>query len=291
MQMQRHRCNDTGAISKLVAVGAVPADNDVQRSEGPRQGVRCLRGDRRGRRCGGLAARGCPDRVPDVAVDAVGARSQPGRRVCGHAHRRRRHVRDLPVPDLVPAADIWLLAGRHRFRRPAHRGRHRRRGEPVHHRGDAEDRAEAAGRDRDAGSSGRGGVVRAPGRAHRLRGLGQQLGASIGTSLLNTIFASAVTSYVVAHAASARMLGRQSLTALALAPGYDTAFWWTAGIFAGGAVICGSLLRRGPLYRNDTPTAQPAGVRAVQAEAGPAVSASAGGCTEVGVSEPNDSEL
>jgi hypothetical protein len=31
---------------------------------------------------------------------------------------------------------------------------------------------------------------------------GQQLGASIGTSLLNTIFASAVTSYLTAHAAS-----------------------------------------------------------------------------------------
>ncbi len=103
--------------------------------------------------------------------------------------------------------------------------------------------------------------------------VGQQLGASIGTSLLNTIFASAVTSYVVAHAASARLLGRQSLTALALAHGYDTAFWWTADIFAGGAVICGSLLRRGPLYRKDTPAAQPTGVRAAQAEAGPAVSA------------------
>ena len=98
--------------------------------------------------------------------------------------------------------------------------------------------------------------------------VGQQLGASIGTSFLNTIFASAVTSYVAAHAALARLLGRQSLTGLALAHGYDTAFWWTAGIFAGGAVICGSLLRRGPLYRKDTPAAQATGLRAAQA--GPA---------------------
>jgi hypothetical protein len=29
--------------------------------------------------------------------------------------------------------------------------------------------------------------------------------------------------------------------------GYDTAFWWSAAIFAGGAVIAGLLLRRGPL--------------------------------------------
>ncbi len=103
--------------------------------------------------------------------------------------------------------------------------------------------------------------------------VGQQLGASIGTSLLNTIFASAVTSYVVAHAASARVLGRQSLTGLALAHGYDTAFWWTAGIFAGGAVICGSLLRRGPLYRKDTRTVRATGLRTAEAGAGPAISA------------------
>jgi hypothetical protein len=55
--------------------------------------------------------------------------------------------------------------------------------------------------------------------------VGQQLGASIGTSLLNTIFASAVASYLTLHAASARTLGRQALTGLALAHGYDTAFW------------------------------------------------------------------
>ena len=77
--------------------------------------------------------------------------------------------------------------------------------------------------------------------------VGQQLGASIGTSLLNTLFASAVTSYLAAHLASARLIGRQALTALALAHGYDTAFWWTAGIFAAGAVIAGVLFRPGPL--------------------------------------------
>src|SRR6202011_3243990 len=67
--------------------------------------------------------------------------------------------------------------------------------------------------------------------------VGQQLGASIGTSLLNTIFASAVTSYIAVHAASAGLIGRQALTGLALAHGYDTAFWWTAGILAPGAII------------------------------------------------------
>jgi EmrB/QacA subfamily drug resistance transporter len=102
--------------------------------------------------------------------------------------------------------------------------------------------------------------------------VGQQLGASIGTSLLNTLFTAAVTSYLAAHLSSARLIGRQALTGLALAHGYDTAFWWIAGIFACGAVICGALLRNGPLTRTGTP-AQAAGgaggTRPAQAEAGP----------------------
>ena len=84
--------------------------------------------------------------------------------------------------------------------------------------------------------------------------VGQQLGASIGTSLLNTIFAGAVTSYLAAHLASARVIGRQALNGLALAHGYDTAFWWTAGIFAAGAVISGALLRNGPLRPASAPS-------------------------------------
>src|SRR6202020_2103478 len=83
--------------------------------------------------------------------------------------------------------------------------------------------------------------------------VGQQLGASVGTSLLNTIFTSAVTSYLAAHLAAARLIGRRAVTGLALAHGYDTAFWWTAGIFAAGAVIGGILLRRGPLYQKGPP--------------------------------------
>jgi hypothetical protein len=45
--------------------------------------------------------------------------------------------------------------------------------------------------------------------------VGQQLGASIGTSLLNTIFAGAVASYLTAHAASASILGARALGGLA----------------------------------------------------------------------------
>ena len=101
--------------------------------------------------------------------------------------------------------------------------------------------------------------------------VGQQLGGSIGVSLLNTIFASAVASYIAVHAASGRLIGRPALTGLALAHGYDTAFWWSAAIFASGALIGGALLRPGPLYRKDSQDRQDAGV--VTAEAGPALPA------------------
>jgi EmrB/QacA subfamily drug resistance transporter len=100
--------------------------------------------------------------------------------------------------------------------------------------------------------------------------VGQQLGGSIGTALLNTIFAGAVTSYTAAHLASARLIGRQALAGLALAHGYDTAFWWVAGIFAGGAVIGGTLLRRGPLVPRTTPAVE---AKETEPEAGPAISA------------------
>jgi MFS family permease len=106
--------------------------------------------------------------------------------------------------------------------------------------------------------------------------VGQQLGASVGTSLLNTIFAAAVTSYLAAHLAAARLTGRPApnrlaLTGLALAHGYDTAFWWTAGIFAAGAVTAGALLRRGPLRPASTPPPAHAQVTPAQAKADPAL--------------------
>ncbi len=99
--------------------------------------------------------------------------------------------------------------------------------------------------------------------------VGQMLGGSVGTSLLNTIFASAVASYTTAHPALARLIGRQALTGLALAHGYDTAFWWIAGIFSAGAVIAGTLLRPGPLVQQRTPSPADDRVLTAQTDASP----------------------
>jgi len=79
---------------------------------------------------------------------------------------------------------------------------------------------------------------------------GQQLGGSIGTALLNTIAASAAAHYIATHISPATLVhGRPApgLLGLGLVHGYTTAFWWSAAIFAGGAVVAGALLRRGPL--------------------------------------------
>jgi hypothetical protein len=97
--------------------------------------------------------------------------------------------------------------------------------------------------------------------------VGQMLGGSVGTSLLNTIFASAVTAYLTAHLATARLIGRPALTGLALAHGYDTAFWWTAGTFAVGAITAGTLLRPGPLGQKRTPSPAPGRATTAQTEA------------------------
>jgi EmrB/QacA subfamily drug resistance transporter len=101
---------------------------------------------------------------------------------------------------------------------------------------------------------------------------GQQLGGSIGTALLNTIAASATASYLTSH-----LHGRptSALTQLALIHGYTTAFWWCVGIFLAGAVLCGSLMRRGPLQ----------GRAVAAAPSAPAATAGAGATAPVSASE------
>jgi EmrB/QacA subfamily drug resistance transporter len=87
---------------------------------------------------------------------------------------------------------------------------------------------------------------------------GQQLGGSIGTSLLNTIAASATASYIAAHLAGLRpspALARQ-VQAAGLVHGYTTVFWWGTGIFLVGGVVVGALMRSGPLQAGTAPAAQ-----------------------------------
>jgi len=75
----------------------------------------------------------------------------------------------------------------------------------------------------------------------------QQVGGSIGTALLNTIAASALTSYLVTHGHSPAAIDAAEVHS------YVVAFWVSAAIFACAAVVCGLVLRSGVLSHEETP--------------------------------------
>jgi EmrB/QacA subfamily drug resistance transporter len=68
----------------------------------------------------------------------------------------------------------------------------------------------------------------------------QQIGASIGTALLNTIAATATASYLATHARSTEVVARATVH------GFATASWWAAGSLVLGALLGGSLIDAHP---------------------------------------------
>ncbi|MET0673973.1 MAG: MFS transporter, partial [Microbacterium pygmaeum] len=67
----------------------------------------------------------------------------------------------------------------------------------------------------------------------------QQVGGSIGTSLLNTLAATAMADYLAAHIPVTEAVATDAAIA-----SYSTAYWWGAGFFAVGAIISALLFRR-----------------------------------------------
>ena len=102
---------------------------------------------------------------------------------------------------------------------------------------------------------------------------GQQLGGSIGTSLLNTVAAGATAAYLTAHISRGTLAGGRpgpALTTVGLVHGYTTAFWWGVAIFAFGAVVAAALFRWGPLAPGGQPVpADRAGVTGAAAQGSP----------------------
>jgi EmrB/QacA subfamily drug resistance transporter len=85
----------------------------------------------------------------------------------------------------------------------------------------------------------------------------QQIGGSLGTALLTTIAASAITSYITsAHAHPTRLL-----FAHAAVHGDATAFGWAAAMFAAGAVIAATLFEPGTKALRVDAAAAPAPAR------------------------------
>jgi EmrB/QacA subfamily drug resistance transporter len=103
---------------------------------------------------------------------------------------------------------------------------------------------------------------------------GQQIGGSIGTSLLNTIFATAVAGYLTSHLSPATLVHGQpspAVIGMSLIHGYTTGFWVAAAIFGAGAVICGALFRSGPLRAPEPAAGTPARAAVGQASQAPAM--------------------
>ncbi|SHL95346.1 MFS transporter [Actinacidiphila paucisporea] len=68
----------------------------------------------------------------------------------------------------------------------------------------------------------------------------QQVGGSVGTSLLNTLATSAATSYLVGRRPTPGAVAQAQLHS------YAVAYWWSAGFFAFGFVVTFLLFRPGP---------------------------------------------
>jgi EmrB/QacA subfamily drug resistance transporter len=80
----------------------------------------------------------------------------------------------------------------------------------------------------------------------------QQVGGSIGTALLSSIFASAVSSYAEGRPQTPQVLG------LAAVHGYTVAFWVAAGVFAFGAVVVAITMPPIRVAAHEEPAAEPA---------------------------------
>ncbi|MFJ2633588.1 DHA2 family efflux MFS transporter permease subunit [Streptomyces sp. NPDC093221] len=74
----------------------------------------------------------------------------------------------------------------------------------------------------------------------------QQVGGSIGTALLNTLAASAATSYLSSHKPSPAVAAQAQLHS------YSTAYWWSAALFAVGFVLAALMYRSGRPSQGDT---------------------------------------
>ncbi|MFI5782427.1 MFS transporter [Nocardia sp. NPDC051570] len=77
------------------------------------------------------------------------------------------------------------------------------------------------------------------GVASAMTNASQQIGGSIGTALLSTFAATAMTHYLVGKAPSPVLESQAQIHS------YITSFWWAAGFLAAGAIILAVLMRTG----------------------------------------------
>jgi len=90
---------------------------------------------------------------------------------------------------------------------------------------------------RDAGSAG------------AVNNVSQQVGAALGIAVISTFAATATNHYLTHHGSTAAVN--------ATVHGFSVGYWWAAGVFWAGAVICGALIRGGTRFNEEAGRPEP----------------------------------
>jgi hypothetical protein len=87
------------------------------------------------------------------------------------------------------------------------------------------------------------------GTAGALNNVSQQLGSALGVALISTFVATA-TNYYLTHHGSTAVVG-------ATVHGFTVGYWWAAGVFWAGSVICSALIRGGTRLHHEAGQPEP----------------------------------
>ena len=87
------------------------------------------------------------------------------------------------------------------------------------------------------------------GTAGAVNNVAQQVGSALGIAVISTFVAAATNDYLADHGSTA--------VVAATVHGFTVGFWWAAGAFWTGAVICGALIRSGTRVQHEDGQPEP----------------------------------
>jgi len=90
------------------------------------------------------------------------------------------------------------------------------------------------------------------GTAGAVNNVAQQLGAALGIAIISTFVATATNHYLTHHGSTTA-----NVAVDATVHGFTVGYWWAAGAFWAGAVICGALIRRGTRFHQESGQPEP----------------------------------
>ena len=87
------------------------------------------------------------------------------------------------------------------------------------------------------------------GTAGAVNNVAQQLGGALGVAVISTFVATATTHYLTDHGSTA--------VVDATVHGFTVGYWWAAGLFWAGALICAALIRGGTMLHQEAGQPEP----------------------------------